>query len=188
MTRRIGCFPNSALHSLPGSDGEDQRLRRLPRQFGGIRVATTRLKLRQISLHVRRLPQMSQGFFQDCGRDCSARRSETVVHPSPLAPRGDDARAAQVRQVTRDFRLADLEDLHEIADANFRVGDQVEETKPRAIGQSAKEEIEGERFFFPGHAGNYIWLDTYEQGSVSFIHTHKRIYIFGWEALWQRNT
>ena len=78
-------------------------------------------------------------------------------------------------QVTRDFRLADFEDLHKIADANFLVGDQVEKTKPRAIGQCAKEKIKRERFFLPGHARNYIWLDRYEQGGVSSTHTHKRI-------------
>lgn len=109
-------------------------MRGLPEQVRGIRVTTTRLELRQIALHVRRLAQMGQGFFQYCGRDRIARCNETIVHPPPLASRGDDARAAQVRQVTRDLRLADLEDLHEIADANLLVGNQVEETKPRAIG------------------------------------------------------
>ena len=85
------------------------------------------------------------------------------MHPSPLAPRGDDPRAAQIRQVPRDFGLADLEDLHKIADANFLVGDEIQETKPRAVGQGAKEKIERERFFLPGHARHYIWLDRYEQ-------------------------
>ena len=100
------------------------------------------------------------------------------MHPSPLAPGGDDARAAEIRQVTRDLWLADPEDLHKIANANFLVGDQVEETKTRAIGQGAKEEIERERFFLSGHAKDYIWLDRYEQGGVSCKHTHKRIYCF----------
>ncbi len=116
------------------------------------RVTTTRLELRQIPLHFRHLPQMGQRFFQDRGRDRIARRKETVVHPPPLAPRGDDARAAEIRQMARDFWLADPQDLHKIADANFLVGDEVEEAKARGIGQSAKEKIERERFFLPGHA------------------------------------
>ena len=61
------------------------------------------------------------------------------MHPPPLAPRGDDPRPAEIRQVARDFWLADPEDLHKIADANFLVGDEVEESQPRAIGQGAKK-------------------------------------------------
>ena len=89
------------------------------------------------------------------------------MHPPPLAPRGDDARAAEIRQVTRDFWLADPEDLDKIANANFLVGDEIEQTKPRAIGQGAKEKIEREWFFLPGHAKHYIWLDRYEQDGIS---------------------
>jgi hypothetical protein len=87
----------------------------------------------------------------------------------------------------RDFRLADLEDLHEIADANFLVGDEIEEAKPRAIGQDAKEKIDRERFIFPGHGEDYIWLDTYEQWGVWLTHTHKRIYCIRKEDPWRRN-
>ena len=89
------------------------------------------------------------------------------MHPSPLAPSGDDPRAAEIRQMTRDFWLADPEDLHKIANANFLVGDKIEQTKPRAIGQGAKEKIDRERFLLPGHSRHYIWLDRYEQGGVS---------------------
>jgi len=52
----------------------------------------------------------------------------------------------------RDFRLTDLEDVHKIADTDFPVGDEIKQAKPGAIGQDTKEKIEGERFFFPGHA------------------------------------
>lgn len=142
-------------------------MRGLPWPLRRIRVATVGLDLRQFALHVRQLPQMGQSFFQYRGRDGVARRKETIVHPPPLAPRGDDARTAEIRQVTGDLWLADPEDLHKIANANFLVGDEVEETKPRAIGQDAKEKIDRERFFLPGHATHYIWLDRYEQWGVS---------------------
>jgi len=98
------------------------------------------------------------------------------VHPTSLAPRGDDPRAAEIRQMPRDFRLPNLEDFHEIANANFLVGNEIEEAKPRAIGQDAKEKIDRERFILTGHAKDYICLDRYEQLSVWLIHTHKRIY------------
>ena len=61
------------------------------------------------------------------------------MHPPPLAAHGDDPRAAEIRQMARDFWLADPEDLDKIADANFLVGDEIEETEARAIGQGAKE-------------------------------------------------
>lgn len=60
------------------------------------------------------------------------------MHPTPLAPRTDDACAAEIGQVPRDFWLADLEDFHKIADANFPVRDEVEQAEARAIGEGAK--------------------------------------------------
>ncbi len=109
------------------------------------------------------------------------------MHPPPLSPRGDDAGAPQIRQMTRDFWLADLEDLHEIADANFLVRDEIEETKARAIGQGAKEKIERERFFLPGHAHIIYGLtDVSKKAYRAYI--RMSVYIFlGWEDLWQRN-
>jgi len=98
------------------------------------------------------------------------------VHPPPLATRGDDSRAAKIRQMARDFRLADPQNLHKIADADFLVRDEVEEAQPRAIGQGAKEKIDWEWFLLPGHVRNYIWLDRYGQAGVRCIHMYKRIY------------
>ena len=89
------------------------------------------------------------------------------MHPPPLAPCGNDARPAEIGQVTRDLGLAGAEYLHKIANANFLVGDEVEKAKPRTICQGAEEQIERERFFLPGHAVYYIWLDRYEQCGVA---------------------
>ncbi len=94
------------------------------------------------------------------------RGNETVVHPPSLSSRGHDARPAEVRQVAGNLRLAGPEDLHEVANANFLVGNEVEQAKPRAIGQGAKEQVDGKRFFLSVHPGNYIWLDRYVQGEV----------------------
>ena len=98
------------------------------------------------------------------------------MHPPPLPPCGDDARPAEICQVTRDLGLANSQDLHEIANADFLVSDEIEEAQPGGICEGAKEKIEGERLFFPGHAPHYIWLDRYEQCGVLSIHTHKRMY------------
>jgi hypothetical protein len=160
-------------------------LRRLARQLGGIGVTTARFELRQIALHFRHLPQMGQSFFQYRRGDRIARREQTVVHPPPLTPSGYDARAAEIRQMARDFWLAHPEDLHEVADANFLVGNQVEEAQPRAIGQGAKEKIERERFFNPWHASIIYGLtDICNEAYDKCIRTS--VYIFvGWEDTWQ---
>ena len=73
------------------------------------------------------------------------------MHPPALTSRGDDSRPAEIRQVPGDFWLAHPQDIHQVADANLLVGDQIEKTKPRAIGQGAKEQIEREWLFFPRH-------------------------------------
>jgi hypothetical protein len=44
--------------------------------------------------------------------------------------------------VAGDFRLAHSEDADEVADANLLVGDKVQQTKARGIGERAKEKIE----------------------------------------------
>ena len=65
------------------------------------------------------------------------------MHPSPLAPRRHEARPAKIGQMARDLWLARAEDIHEITDADFLVGDQVEQAESRAVGQSAEEEVGG---------------------------------------------
>jgi len=97
------------------------------------------------------LPQMRKGLPQNRRGRRIAGRNQVVVHPASLAAHANDARAAEIGEVTRDFRLAEPENLDEIADANFSVRDEVEETKPRGIGQGAKEKVEREGFFLAGH-------------------------------------
>ena len=68
--------------------------------------------------------------------------------------------------MARNLGLADPEDLHEKTDADFLVGDEVEQTQAGGIGQGAKEEIDGKRLGLFRHSGNhYIWLDRYEQAA-----------------------
>jgi hypothetical protein len=44
--------------------------------------------------------------------------------------------------MARDLRLTDAKDFDEIADANLAVGDQVQQAKPRRIGQRTEQKIE----------------------------------------------
>jgi hypothetical protein len=44
--------------------------------------------------------------------------------------------------MARDLWLAVLQDIHEVTDANFSVGDEVQKPKPGAIGKGAEKQIE----------------------------------------------
>ena len=77
---------------------------------------------------------MGQSIFQYRPGDRIARCEETVVHPPPLTPSGHDTRVTKIRQMARDFWLAHPEDLHKVADANFLIGNQVEEAQSGGIG------------------------------------------------------
>ena len=74
------------------------------------------------------------------------------MHPTALPPRCDNPDTAKICQVTRNLRLTGPEDLDEIANTNFLVGDQVEQAEARTIRQGPKKRIDGERFFLFGHA------------------------------------
>lgn len=119
---------------------------------------------------------MSKGFLQYRGGDGIAGYKEAIVHPTTLASGGDDARAAEIRQMARDFWLADLEDFHEVADANFLVGDEIEEAQASGIGQGAKEGVERERFLFPGHA--LIIYGLTDMSKRRRVNTYAQAYIF----------
>jgi hypothetical protein len=69
------------------------------------------------------------------------RFGQLVVIPLAVLPRGHESRAAQVRQVTRRRGLWNVQDVHEIAHAQFPVEQQVQNAQPRTIGKCAKHQI-----------------------------------------------
>jgi len=85
---------------------------------------------------------MSEGFSQYRGRNRIAGREKAVVHPAALAPRRDDTCPAQVGQVARDFWLAYSQNFYEVANANFLVGNEIEQAQARAVGQGAEEKLD----------------------------------------------
>jgi len=87
------------------------------------------------------------------------------VHPPSLAPRRDDASAPQIREVARNLRLTDPEHAYEVADANFAVGDQIQQAETRGIGEGAKQMIERSGVPVSGHGEiiQHIRLDIYER-------------------------
>ncbi len=64
------------------------------------------------------------------------RHDDAVEHPLAFAPGRDDARVAQVGEVTRDLGLGTSQDLYEVADTDFLLSHEVEETR-RVLSPSA---------------------------------------------------
>ena len=87
------------------------------------------------------------------------------MHPASLAPRGNQAGTAKIGQMTRDFRLAQPQDIHKVADANFPVGDEVEQAEAGAIGEGAKEEVDRGGFHFSWHGTIIYGLTDMSKGA-----------------------
>jgi hypothetical protein len=89
------------------------------------------------------------------------------MHPFAVAPRGDDAGAAQIGQMARDFRLRQVLRFDQITDADLVTVHKVEQPPPRAVGQSAEKQLQRKGLVGPGSRGRfcrhsfYICLDIY---------------------------
>ena len=66
------------------------------------------------------------------------------MHPLAFPTSCNDASASQIRQVPGDFRLRLAEDFDEIADADFLVAHEIEQTKPGVVAESLKEALDVE--------------------------------------------
>ena len=73
------------------------------------------------------------------------------MHPLAFATGRHDARAPQISQVPRDFRLRLLKDLHKVADANFLISHQVEQAKAGIVAERLKEQFHV-KVMFSSHA------------------------------------
>lgn len=86
------------------------------------------------------------------------------MHPLSLATRFYEPRAAQIGKVLRHFRLTFVENLHKVANADFTVGDQVQQTQTRRVGQSSKQAFERRTQLQVCHVAQYtayMRLDIY---------------------------
>ena len=68
--------------------------------------------------------------------------SQPVVRELPLPLRLDKPHAPQVREVTRDRRLREMKDLHDVAHAEFTHSQHAENTDARRVGESLEHGIE----------------------------------------------
>jgi hypothetical protein len=61
------------------------------------------------------------------------------MHPLAVAPRLNDPGAAQIGQVPGNLRLALLQNLHKVADANLLLSHEVKEAESRGVAEGLKE-------------------------------------------------
>ena len=73
------------------------------------------------------------------------------MHPLALAARGDDACVAQVSEVARDFRLALVENLDKITDADLAADHQVQQAQSGGVGQRREEAGQADRWGAAAH-------------------------------------
>jgi hypothetical protein len=92
----------------------------------------------EILLHGFVLTQGVDGGFEDGGGVRLGRHDEAIVHPFAVTAGGDHSRAAQVGEMTRNFGLRGIEDLHEVADADFLASYEIDEAEARGVGQGPK--------------------------------------------------
>lgn len=113
------------------------------------RSAAGTLKAGDVGLHVPVFAQRAESGGKDGGGAGVGRFREAIVHPFALAAGGDDACAAEVGEMARDFGLALAEDFDEEADADFAAGDEVEQAEASGVCEGGEE---GGEAYSPIHA------------------------------------
>jgi hypothetical protein len=101
---------------------------------------------------------------EDAGGGLVSGREQAIVHPLALPPRRNDPCPAEIGEMSRYFRLVDAKDSDEIADADLSVGDEVQQTKARGVGERPEKQVEGRIAVPPlGHGFSicHICLDIY---------------------------
>jgi len=85
-----------------------------------------------------------EGLLEDLGGSDVGGHDDAVVHPRALAAGGDDAGAAEVGEVAGDFGLVLIEDVDEVADADFLIADEVEEAEAGGVAECLVEAFDVE--------------------------------------------
>ena len=68
-------------------------------------------------------------------------RREPIMDPQAVAPRFDEARSAQIREVARDGGLREAQRLVQTAHADLAVDEQRQDPQARRVGQRSKQPL-----------------------------------------------
>lgn len=69
------------------------------------------------------------------------RGDDAIMHPLSISPRANNFCPAQVRQVTRDFGLGEVQSLNEEANADFVLVHQAKESQPCTISERPEQKF-----------------------------------------------
>jgi hypothetical protein len=89
------------------------------------------------------------------------------MHPLSVPASSYNSGTTQVGQMPGDFGLRLIQDLHEIAHADFLISHEIQEPQPRIIAESLKEALDIEALFLDLHKNKYICIDECVQSQYS---------------------
>ena len=87
------------------------------------------------------------------------RHHDPIVHPLSLAASSHNSGAPQVGQMPRYLGLRLIQNLHEVADADFLIAHEIQEPKPRIVTEGLKEALRVEILVLHFHKNNCIRID-----------------------------
>src|SRR5262245_43938031 len=88
------------------------------------------------------MPEHVRGRTLNRGDNRIRRFRQTVVHPQPFTPGGDEADTAQVREMARGLRLRNLQGTMNIADADFAGHQQPQHAQPCGVRERLEQPFE----------------------------------------------
>lgn len=103
--------------------------------------------------------------LEDVADERIAVTGDAVVHPFSIPLGLDQAGPPQPGEMARDLRLIDPEGAMEIADADFVLGEEVQQAQPGGIGERLEEELRLDRVRF-------LHRTTYTSARICVSRTH----------------
>ena len=98
--------------------------------------------MRHVVTHPRLFGYFVQNHAQNFG--CLVLRGlvQTVVNPFPFAPRRHKSLFPQIREVPRNFRLADAQNFGQVADAHLAPVHQIQQAQARLVAKRPKDFVQ----------------------------------------------
>jgi hypothetical protein len=87
------------------------------------------------------------------------RHDDPIVHPFPVPASSYNPCVPQVCKVPGYLGLRLIQNLNEIADANFLISHEIQEPQARIVAQSLEEALHVEALILDLHEMNYICID-----------------------------
>jgi hypothetical protein len=81
--------------------------------------------------------------FNEAAMERRIGRCESVVVPQAVFSPQNQTGLAKVREMARRFGLRDLRDGYDVADADFALQEQMQDSQPGTVGECPKHEIDG---------------------------------------------